>query len=66
MEARYNKLKISGKDMIFSDSRTSSQLYIKSQEVTGGEIGKDEKVDFTVIRIDFRTKYFISITPWNK
>jgi hypothetical protein len=66
MEARYDKVRISGKDMSFSDSRTFSQLCIKGQEVTGGEIGKDEKVDFTTVRIDFRAKYFITIVPWNK
>ena len=65
MEGRYTKVKFGGSYIVFTDAKNSSnRFHLYAKDIVGAEFGEDAAVDFQSLRVDLRSKAFISITPW--
>jgi hypothetical protein len=65
MEARYNKIKVSGSQIFFRDTRSAmNRMDLAFRDIGNAEIGEDTDVDYITIRFDLKSKIFISVTPY--
>jgi hypothetical protein len=65
MEARYDKLKISGSQIYFRDTRSAmNRMDLALRDIEQAEIGEDTDADYITIRFDLKSKTFISVTPY--
>jgi hypothetical protein len=65
MEARYDKFKAAGSQMEFKDTRTANnRMVLEFRDIVEAEIGEDQDVDFISVRLDLKSKSFVSITPF--
>ena len=65
MEARYDKFRVSGSGIEFRDTRTANnRLVLELKDIAGAEIGEDSDVDFVTVRLDLKSKTFVSVTPF--
>jgi hypothetical protein len=65
IEARYNKVKITGTEIKFRDVRNvNNRLDLVFRDIIAAEIGEDPDVDFITFRFDLKTKSYITITPF--
>jgi hypothetical protein len=65
MEARYDRFKVAGSRMEFKDSRNvNNRLVLEFRDIVESEAGEDKDVNFATIRLDLKSKMFVSITPF--
>jgi hypothetical protein len=65
MEARYDKVKSAGGQIGFRDVKNAmNRMDLSFRDIASAEIGEDIDEDFRTIRLDLKSKAFVTITPF--
>jgi len=66
VEGFYNKVKIEGAKIVFSDTRIpGNALSLYFRDISSTEYGEDTDARYESLRLYLRSKQFVLIVPWN-
>lgn len=64
MEGRYTKILFRGTYIVFKDVRIPfNQFWLYYKDIVGAEFGEDQEAGYRTLRVDLRSKAFITVTP---
>ena len=65
MEGLYNKVRVEGSKLFFSDLRTPfNRFIVNAKDIVSAQFGEVPEAKYEVINLRLRTKQSLTITPW--